>query len=169
MLVLHVAMPSPRSATCDSRPGNICLIQPPCVKLDCFMTCPSVRATLEPSSQSLATTGIADKLIIMVPCCQSVVDLFRVITTHAVIAVLDHGLSTRRQCRFRPRSHACEQKVKSEAAAAKAAAEAAKRTPASLLTGVVAPPQHWAPLADRSALLEMHWLPIDGALQGLRF
>ena len=58
------------------------------------------------------------------------------------------------------------QKAKSDAAEAKAAAEAAKRTPASLLTGVVAPPQHWAPLADRAALLEMHWLPIDGARQG---
>jgi len=56
-----------------------------------------------------------------------------------------------------------EQKAKSDAAEAKAAAEAAKRTPASLLTGVVAPPQHWALLADRAALLEMHWLPLDGA------
>ena len=58
------------------------------------------------------------------------------------------------------------QKAKSEAAAAKAAAEAAMKTPASLLTGVVAPPEHWAPLADRAALLEMHWLPLDGAVQG---
>ena len=56
------------------------------------------------------------------------------------------------------------QRAKSEAAAAKAAAEAAKQTPASLLTGVVAPPHHWAPLADRAALLEMHWLlPLNGA------
>jgi hypothetical protein len=54
------------------------------------------------------------------------------------------------------------QEAKQEAAAAKAAAAAAAATPASLLTGVVAPPAHWAPLADRSALLEMHWLPLVG-------
>ena len=54
------------------------------------------------------------------------------------------------------------QEAQQEAAAAKAAAVAAAATPASLLTGVVAPPEHWAPLADRSALLEMHWLPLDG-------